>query len=167
MRSEAELNAAMEQYADTVKRICLYRLHCREDTEDVFQEVFLKYYLSQEAFSSPEHENAWLIRVTINACKDHLKYLFRHRTVPLETLAQESLPAESESGQVLSALLSLQKKYRDVLYLHYYEGYSAREIGRILGKKENTVYSLLSRGRQQMQDILGGNHSDSPTENRV
>ncbi len=58
--------------------------------------------------------------------------------------------------EVLEAVLALPDKYKDVSYLHYYEGYSAAEIGRILGKKENTVYSLLSRGRGILKERLGG-----------
>ena len=61
-----------------------------------------------------------------------------------------------EHREVLEAVLALPGKYKDVIYLHYYEGYSAFEIGRILGKKENTVYSLLSRGRGMLKEELGG-----------
>ena len=155
MRSDWEVNRAIEQYADTVKRICLYRLKNPTDAEDIFQEVFLKYYLREEPFLDETHEKAWFLRVTINACKDHLRSLFRHRTTPLELLKQEPSLTD-EHLQVLSALLSLPEKYRDVIYLHYYEGYSAPEMAEILHKKENTIYSLLSRGRSMLSSLLGG-----------
>ena len=76
MRSEQEVNRAIEQYSDMVRRLCLIHLKNDADTEDIFQTVFLKYALSSAAFESDEHEKAWLIRVTINACKDLLKSLF-------------------------------------------------------------------------------------------
>ena len=73
MRSEEEACRAIDRYADTVRRICMVHLKNYSDTEDIFQTVFLKYVLHTAPFDSPEHEKAWIIRVTINACKDFLK----------------------------------------------------------------------------------------------
>ena len=155
MKSEQEVNHAIDKYADMIQRICLYRLKNKEDTEDVFQNVFLKYMLYEGQFENEEHEKSWLIRVTLNACKDFFKIFLRKKTVPLEVLA-EAVYISKEYSEVLEAVLSLPEKYKDVIYLHYYEGYSAYEIGTILKKKENTVYSLLSRGRGILREILGG-----------
>ncbi len=154
MRSEAELTRAMEMHADTVKRICVLYLKNHADTEDIFQTVFLKYTLSPTAFESPEHEKAWLIRVTINACKDLLRSFFRRRTVPLQEAAE--LPVEEAHSEVLEAVLALPESYRSVIYLHYYEQYTAPQIADILGKNTNTVYTLLTRGRDRLRDALGG-----------
>lgn len=156
VRSEFEVDRAVEQYSDMIKRICLYHLKNAADTEDVFQTVFLKYLLYEGSFEGPEHEKAWLIRVTLNACKDYLKSFFRHSALPLEELAEEAASIPPKQTEVLDAVLALPAKYKDAIYLHYYEGYSAWEISRILGKKENTVYSLLSRGRTMLKDVLGG-----------
>ena len=156
MRSEWEANRAIDRYADLVRRVCMIHLKNHADTEDVFQEVFLKYVLRGAVFESVEHERAWLIRVTVNACKDLLKSLFRRKTVSLEVLSEEAASISSEQHATLEAVLALPEKYKDVIYLHYYEGYNAREIGRILKKKENTVYSLLSRGRELLRQELGG-----------
>ena len=144
------------RYADTVRRICLVHLKNYADTEDIFQTVFLKYALSSLRFSSPEHEKAWLIRVTVNACKDLLKSFFRSRTVPLEELLEQSAPLPPDHREVLEAVLSLPGRYRDVVYLHYYEEYTAPEIARVLGKNVNTVYTLLSRAKQMLREQLGG-----------
>lgn len=156
MRSEEEVNHALEKYADMIRRVCFYHLKNHADTEDVFQNVFLKYMLYDGAFESAEHEKAWLLRVAINDCKDILKSFFRRNMVPLD--AVQELEAEVPEGhrEVLEAVLSLPKRYKDVIYLHYFEGYTASEIGSILGKKENTVYSLLSRGRGMLKKELGG-----------
>ena len=156
MCTEQETSRAIELYSDMIRRICLLHLKNHADTEDVFQEVFLKYVLRGAVFESVEHERAWLIRVTVNACKDLLKSLFRRKTVSLEVLSEEAASISSEQHATLEAVLALPEKYKDVIYLHYYEGYNAREIGRILKKKENTVYSLLSRGRELLRQGLGG-----------
>lgn len=160
MRSEAEVNHAVEEYADMVRRICFYYLKNQTDTEDVFQNVFLKYMLHDMPFHDKEHEKAWLIRVAINACKDYLKSFFRRNTVTLEVISEMAAEIPEEHREVMEAVLSLPDKYKDPLYLHYYEGYSAAEIGKILGKKENTVYSLLSRGRNLLKEKLGGEGID-------
>ena len=156
MRSETEVNHAVEEYADMVRRVCFYHLKNQTDTEDVFQNVFLKYMLHDEAFCDEEHEKAWLLRVAINSCKDYLKSFFRRNVISLETVQEMEAEAPKEYREVLEAVLSLPEKYKDVIYLHYYDGYSAAEIGKILGKRENTIYSLLSRGRKLLKEKLGG-----------
>lgn len=156
MRSEEEAARAIERYGDMVRRLCLVHLKNPADTEDIFQNVFLKYVLSPVVFESPEHEKAWLIRVTINACRDLVKSFFRSRTVPLEELLDQPAHLSEERREVLEAVLDLPPKYRDAVYLHYYEGYTAAEIGKLLGKNTNTVYTLLTRARGQLRKTLGG-----------
>ena len=156
MRSEEEANRAIRLYADTVRRICMVHLKNYSDTEDIFQTVFLKYVLHSEPFESEEHEKAWIIRVTVNACKDLLKNVFRSRTVPLETLVETPQAQELRHTELLEAVLSLPAKYKDVVYLYYYEGYSSEEISRILKKNVNTVYTLLTRARKILKKELEG-----------
>lgn len=143
MRTEEQVNLAVERYADMIKRICLLRLKSPQDTDDVFQSVFLKYLDSTKEFKSADQEKAWFIRVTLNACTDWLRGLARRRTLPID-------------AALLEAVLALPDRYRDVIYLHYYEGYSAVEIGHILGRRENTVYTLLARARALLRKELGG-----------
>lgn len=156
MRSEREVNQAIEQYADTVRRLCMIHLKNYADSEDIFQTVFLKYVLSSVTFDSAEHEKAWFIRVTINACRDLLRNFFRSHTVSIDELTEQPGELPPDNREVLEAVLSLPEKYRDVIYLHYYEGYPAPQIGKMLGKKVNTVYTLLTRARQLLKDKLGG-----------
>lgn len=154
MRSEEEASRAIDLYGDTVKRICMIHLKNYSDTEDIFQTVFLKYVLHAPDFDSSEHEKAWIIRVTINACKDLLKSFFRSRTLPLDSVIEKAEDSDSDHSDVLEAVLSLPRKYKDVIYLYYYEEYSAAEIGSILHKNVNTVYTLLNRGRQTLKTKL-------------
>lgn len=156
MRSEQEVNRAMNLYADTVRRLCMIHLKSYHDSEDIFQTVYLKYVLSSVNFENEEHEKAWFIRVTINACKDFFKDFFRSHTVPLEELLHEQEDLTPDNSEVLDAVLSLPAKYRDVVYLHYYEEYTAVEIARILRKNKNTVYTLLTRSKQLLRERLGG-----------
>lgn len=156
MRSEDEANRALALYADTVRRICLMHLKSIADAEDVFQEVFLKYVLRDAPFDSAEHEKAWLIRVAINACRDTLKSFFRKNVVSLNELLTEPPDLRSHEKELLEAVLALPEKYRDVIYLHYYEGYTAPEIAALLGRKENTIYTWLARARGELKRELGG-----------
>ena len=156
MRSEQEVNRVIELYGDTVRRLCMIYLKNYADTEDIFQNVFLKYATSSIKFENDEHEKAWFIRVTINKCKDLLKSFFRNRTVSLDDIVEKPEAIPSEYREVLEAVLSLPQKYRNVVYLHYYEGYSAPQISHILGENVNTVYTLLTRSKKMLREKLGG-----------
>lgn len=156
MRSEKEANRAIELYADTVRRICLVHLKSYSDTEDIFQDVFLKYVLSSVVFESEEHEKAWFIRVTINACKDLLKSFFRSKAVSLDDILETAAEIPEDNAEVLQAVTELAPKYKDMVYLHYYEGYTEAEIGKMLGLNMNTVYTRLSRAKGLLREKLGG-----------
>ena len=156
MRSEWEANRAIDRYADLVRRVCMIHMKNHVDTEDIFQTVFLKYVTGTTEFESEEHEKAWFIRVTINACKDLLRSFFRSRTVSLDDLLEQPDQVPEDHREVLEAVLALPDKYRDVVYLHYYEGYTAPEIGTILHKNPNTVYTLLTHARDELRKMLGG-----------
>ena len=152
MRSEWEANRAIDRYADLVRRVCMIHLKNHTDTEDIFQTVFLKYVTGTTEFESEEHEKAWFIRVTINACKDLLRSFFRSRTVSLDDLLEQPDQVPEDHREVLEAVLALPDKYRDVVY----QGYTAPEIGTILHKNPNTVYTLLTRARDELRKMLGG-----------
>ena len=156
MRSEQEVNRAIEQYSDMIRRLCMIHLKNYADTEDIFQTVFLKYVLSSVSFESKEHDKAWFIRVTINACKDLLKSFIRSRTISLDEIIEQPSEMSVDDRDVLEAVLSLPQKYKDVVYLHYYEDYTAPQISRILGKNVNTIYTLITRSKRLLREKLGG-----------
>ena len=157
MRNETEANRAVELYSDMVRRICFMHLKNYADVEDVFQDVFLKYILHTGEFENDAHEKAWFIRVSVNACKDQLKSFFRKKICSIEDVCTEHFYLQENEHELLDRILRLPAKYKTVIYLFYYEGYSAVEIAKVLNKKENTVYSWLSRARVQLKDDLGGN----------
>ena len=153
---EHKIEALMDSYGNLLWRTGIMMLGEPQDVQDMIQEVLLKYMQKRPVFHDAEHEKAWLLRVAINGCKDYLKSFFRRNMVPLQAIAELAADIPEDHQEVLEAVLSLPKQYKDVIYLHYYEGYKASEIGAILGKKENTVYSLLSRGRGILKKELGG-----------
>ena len=156
MRSEQEVNRVIDQYSDTIRRLCMVHLKNYADTEDIFQTVFLKYALSSVSFQNGEYEKAWFIRVTINACKDLIKSFFRSHTVSLDAIVEQPAKLPPDYRDILETVLLLPPKYKDVVYLHYYEGYTAPQIGRILNKNVNTVYTLLTRSKQILREKLRG-----------
>ena len=155
MRSEEEVTKAIDTYADMVYRICKVRMKDASSTADIFQEVFFKYAMHDASFESAEHEKAWMIRVTMNCCRDFLKSFFFRNTVPLDSFQEVKGKEDRQTNAVLEALLQLPVKYRDPLYLCYYEGYTAKEAGEILHLNVNTVYTRLTRGKEALKKVLG------------
>ena len=143
---------AVDRYADMVWRLALARTGSKTDAEDVFQEVFLQHLRRGQAFTSPEHEKAWLIRCTIHRSVSLLTAAHRRHDLPLETAA--ALGVEEDDRAVYAAVLALPQKYRTAIHLHYYEGLSLAEIARATGSREGTVKSWLSRGRAMLADML-------------
>lgn len=150
---EFQAKRLVNLYADMILRISYQYLKQTCDAEDICQTVFLKYITANMAFDSIEHEKAWIIRTTINACKDHLKSAFFRRTVALEDASLVAAPAAPDSW-LLDAMKDLPEKYRISLYLYYYEEYSAREIAEMMGVKESAVNQHLARGRRKLRTII-------------
>lgn len=160
MRQAADVEQTIEQYADMVKHICFVYMKNESDTEDVFQDVFLKYALFSDPFLSEEHKKAWLIRVTVNRCKDVLRSFFRRNTCSLEEAVSIAAPGSEDDSHVLEAVMKLPEKYKIIVYLHYYEGYSAVEIADILHKKVNTIYTQMAWAKAELKRRLGGDEDE-------
>lgn len=152
---ETEAERLVEAYSDMILRLSYTYLKSTQDAEDICQTVFLKLLASGKSFDSPEHEKAWIVRTAINACKDELR-AFRRKAVALDSLSETAAPPVPTSD-TLDAVMDLPQKYREAVYLFYYEGYSIREIAKLLHRSEAAVSAHLSRGRKQLYDkILGG-----------
>ncbi|WP_078380556.1 RNA polymerase sigma factor [Sutcliffiella halmapala] len=157
MYDSYELNESIQQavikYSDSLVRVAFTYLKSVSDSEEVVQEVFLAYFQNPPVFATSEHEKAWLIRTTINKSKNVLKAgWFKNRNRIPENLSY--IP--SEEHMVLQDVLSLDKKYRIPIHLHYYEGYSIDEIADILQAKPATVGTWLARGRKYLKETIGG-----------
>ena len=147
-----KLENAVENYGDSLLRLAFTYTKSVEDAKDLVQDAFLKYITHSPKFESSEHEKAWLMRVTVNMCKNHLTSYYRKSYAELD----ESISiSDSYSSGLLEAVRSLPEKYRAVIHLYYYEGYSQKEIGKILRISESGVATRLQRGRNLLRARLG------------
>lgn len=148
---ESELEDVFERYGNTVYRLAFAYARSKADADDIFQEVFLRYYRRAPAFQSEEHRRAWLLRVTINRAKSCLSRRVLHGPPQAEGAVPFSAPASMELHEALS---KLAPKYRTVIHLFYYEGYTAEEIGALLRQKPATVRTQLTRARRRLASLL-------------
>lgn len=158
MRTEEDLKRVIELYSDMIQRICFLYLKQTSDVEDIFQNIFLKYMKCSVEFKDLEHEKSWFIRVTINACKDFLGSWFYKKVDLTMNFQQYYIENHTMEYDILQAVFHLEQKYRNVIYLYYYEGYSMKDIAHILHKKENTIYTWHLRAKEQLKMELGGDY---------
>jgi RNA polymerase sigma-70 factor (ECF subfamily) len=152
--SDRQIVRIVETYSDMLLRIALNRMNSIAEAEDVVQTTFERLMKRQPRFESREHEKAWLIKTAIRICIDEARKNARHASVPLN---EEIAAAYSEeSFELLDTIRQLPEKDRDAVYLYYYEEYTIREIAKLLGEREGTTRSRLSRARQKLKAIMEG-----------
>ena len=149
----AQMEAVYDRMKNTVYRVAL--AYCRnvQDAEDITHDVFLARFRHEAPFPDDETEKAWMLRVTVNRCKNLLKSFRRRFTVPLDDAAQVCVT--QPETDIWEAVNSLPPKYRLVIHLYYYEGYSVSEIGNITGRSETAVQTQLYRARKLLRSKLG------------
>ena len=152
-KSEQGFEAAYDAYGPMVYRLAMVYLGRHADAEDVTQEAFVKLLYKAPSFADAGHERRWLLRVTANLCKDQLRGFWRKRAVALEG---DYPIRDPETFGVAEAIVALPEKYKAVLHLHYYEGYSVAEIGEILKLSQSAVKMRLSRGREMLKLEMEG-----------
>jgi RNA polymerase sigma-70 factor (ECF subfamily) len=142
-----------ERQFDAVYRVCFSYMRNAADTEDMVADVFEKLLKSGTTFNDVEHEKAWLLRTAINRCKDYLKHWWRSRANidDYENLETSNPFAENE---VLKIILDLPERYKDVIYLYYYEGYSTAEVAQILKKPQSTIRNHMREARELLKGVL-------------
>lgn len=148
-KSESEISRILQIYGNMLYRTAYLLLGNPHDVQDVLQEVLLRYMEKAPVFASSDHEKAWLLRVTSNCCKDCLRFRKRHSYIDLAQI-QEYLPAP-DSIHLFQELYALPAKWKTVLLLHYFEGYSVKEISRITGLSESAVKKRLQRARKALK----------------
>ena len=147
------LEALVRREEDVLYRAALAYLGEPEEAKDVVQDAFLRLLEKAPALEGPEHERAWLLRVTINRCRDRLRFRRRHPTVPLTDWYPAAAPEESAAAEAVSAL---PPKDRLTIHLFYYQGCSVSEIAALTGAREGAVRTRLSRARQKLRHLLEG-----------
>jgi RNA polymerase sigma-70 factor (ECF subfamily) len=150
--NDEPLKNTVRLYSASVLRLAFAYLKNRTDAEDIAQEVFLTYLLKAPRFDAEPKKRAWLLRVTANKCKNHLRAARKRAAMPLSDTLADS-PADTDS--IIGCVLTLDEKYRIPIHLHYYEGYSIAEIAQILHAKPATVGTWLARGRAQLKSMIG------------
>ncbi len=148
-KSDSEINRILQTYGDMLYRTAYLLLGNPHDVQDALQETLLRYLEKAPSFDSAEHEKAWLLRVAANCCKDFLRFRKRHACLDIESL-KEQLPAPEEQ-RLARELGALPAKWKTVLILYYFEGYSVRETAEILRVSESAVKKRLQRARQALK----------------
>ena len=151
MTDEPELERLVRTYEHTLYRAAAAILGDAHEAEDAVQDTFLAWLERPPVCPDGAHQRAWLLKVTVNGCKSRLRAPWRQRTAPL----LDSFPAAAPEEQgVMEAMLRLRPKDRAAVHLFYYDGYQTGEIAAILGEREGTTRSRLSRARKKLKDFL-------------
>ena len=159
LRTDKEIAEMYIRHGRTVYRVCYAFMKNPADTEDAVQDTFFQLIKSGPAFESEEHEKAWLIRTASNICKNALRHWWRRR----ENIEDfRDLPGSEgiETDEVLQTVMNLPDKYKAVVYLYYYEGYSSVEIAEILKKPQSTVRNCLRDARAILKERLGDEYNE-------
>lgn len=152
MEYKISATEAFQKYSDMVYRLAFARVKNKYDADDILQEVFLRFIKSKDKVNNEEHAKALLIRITINCSKSMLTSSWFKKTEALS----ENLSVTMPENDTLEAVLRLPQKYRTVVHLHYYCGFSVEEIGKILDHNPSTVKSQLHRARMKLKTELKG-----------
>ena len=155
-----KIEKIVETYSNMIMRLAYQNCFNKSDSEDIVQEVFIKLIKNIDKLGdNSEYIKAWIIRVTINTCKDCNKSSWYRKVKKLEE-NELDFCFETEELGVLNKLSELKPTYRNIIYLYYYEGYKINEIAKILKMNENTVSSNLTRARKQLKEFLEGGEDD-------
>ncbi len=158
--AEISFRKTVDTYGDMVYRLAVLYLKNRADAEDQVQETFLTLLRKQPQFQSSEHLRAWLMTVTANGCKNQLRSPWKRLTAVREDISHfTDSNCQSDADDrldVVQAVLRLPVKYRSVIYLYYYEGYSTHQTAKILSRSEGAVRTQLRRGRELLRSMLEG-----------
>lgn len=156
----------LDTYSESLVRLSYTYVKNICDAEDVVQDVFLALLKRGTPFDSPEHEKAWLLRTAINKSKNFVMSARIKLTVSLDDGANgDREDGSAEKSEVMEAVLSLPEKYRTVIHLFYYNGYSINEIAEIVEKKPATVGTLLARGRKLLKKMMIGGFDEDEQVN--
>ena len=139
-------------------RIAFLYLKSQADAEDVTQEILIKYWQKNPKFVNEAARKTWLYKAVVNRCKDQLKSFWRSKEFPLR---EDLSYLQEEESTLMECLLKLDQKYRIPLHLHYYEGYSLKEIAEILHLRPTTVGSRLHRGKEKLKTMMGGTFNET------
>ncbi|MDD6194753.1 MAG: RNA polymerase sigma factor [Lachnospiraceae bacterium] len=143
-------------YIDMVYRVALNGCKNKYDADDIVQETFLKLLRCRKQFESDEHARNWLIRVAINECNSMWNSSWRKKVILTDEQEDKPVFSTPEQSELYELVMQMSPKYRQVIYLYYFEGFSAREVASILKISETAVQTRLQRARNKLKEQLGG-----------
>ena len=149
-----------ERHVDDIYRLCFSYMKNPHDSEDAVSVVFCKLIKKSPVFETQEQEKAWLVVTACNECKSMLRALRRHPRVEISELPEQKGFEDTEHNDIIDAIISLPEKYSSVLYLHFYLGYSLKEIAKMTKQNESTVRSQLFYGKRKLASLIGGNDDE-------
>jgi len=145
--------AVYERHVNMLFRVALAYVKSRATAEDIVADAFLKLLKANVGFKSQEHEKAWLLRTTINLCKNHQKHWWNKRA-DIDDYQSLASSEEFRDDEVLKAVMELPERYKAAIYLYYYEGYDSKEIAEMLEKPRSTILNHLSEARKLLKGVL-------------
>jgi RNA polymerase sigma-70 factor (ECF subfamily) len=159
-----------ERHYDMLYRVCFSYLKNREDTKDAVSEIFLKLIQTKQTkkmnFQNAEHEKAWLLRVSINLCKNLLKHKSRkNENIDDYADLESENPFKEQEDETLKIIMEMPERYKYVIHLYYYEGYASKEIAKILKKPHSTIRCHLQEARKYLKGVLENEENDENDEN--
>ncbi len=150
---QTRIEEIYKRHFDMVYRISFSYLKNPADAEDATADVFARLLRKNMTFQNADHEKAWLIRTTVNICKDSLRHWWSRRA-PIDDGVEPADASSFEPDETLQAVMELPTRYKDVIYLYYYEGYTSREVADILKKPHSTVRGHLREARERLKGVL-------------
>lgn len=156
--TDAEFEAFYERHWKYVYKLCFTYMKSASDAEDCAEDVFVKVLTGEITFDDEVHERNWLTVAAINLCKDRLKRCKRKAVMPIDDEPELAEPEQEDRSDVPEAVRSLPVKYKDVIWLYYYEGYQTDEIAEILGRPPSTIRNQMRDARKLLKDKLGGEY---------
>lgn len=156
--TNAEFEAFYERHWKYVYRLCFTYMKSASDAEDCAEDVFVKVLTGEITFNDEVHERNWLTVAAINLCKDRLKRCKRKAVMPIDDEPELAAPEQEDRSDVPEAVRSLPVKYKDVIWLYYYEGYQTDEIAEILGRPPSTIRNQMRDARKLLKDKPGGEY---------
>ena len=151
---QGDFEAFYLRHFKTIYRVCYAFMKNAQDAEDCTEDTFVKAMTSDVSFENERHERSWLTTTAMNICKDKLKRWWRQKVSPIDEDTEQTAAQPDEKSEVANAVMALPVKYKEVVWLHYYEGYQTAQIAQLLGMKESTVRSNLARGREKLKVVL-------------
>lgn len=152
-----QIREIYERNVDDVFRLCFSYMKNIHDCEDAVSAVFVKLMQKKPEFKTLKEEKAWLVVTACNHCKDQLRFSLRHPKIDISELPEKEYWDNADNSELMEKVLSLPEKYRSVMYLHFFIGYSLKEISQLTKTNESTVRSRLFYGKKKLAKLLGGN----------